>query len=82
MTRCTLQLPTHEDLRELAKSKQARRIEREWARLKIAENRCFTTATCTTRRSLSDAVNVFEVVEGAFFQGQPPALGSVPNGIS
>jgi hypothetical protein len=32
-----LQLPTVEDLRELATSKQARRIEFEWARLKIAE---------------------------------------------
>jgi hypothetical protein len=32
-----LQLPTHEDLRDIAKSKQARKIERAWARLKIAE---------------------------------------------
>ena len=32
-----LQFPTHEDLRDIAKSKQARKIEREWARLKAAE---------------------------------------------
>ena len=32
-----LQLPTVEDLRELSTSKQARRIEREWARLKAEQ---------------------------------------------
>ena len=32
-----LQLPTHEDLRDIAKSKRARLIEREWAALKAEQ---------------------------------------------